>query len=137
MLIWYGAGAVAAIVIAWLAALVHASGHAPIVLVSLAVGVVILALYFHRLEKYVGFDPALWRPQLSVLSRLLRIGLPAGAETNALSHGISGMRQRVRALKGDFRIRGRPGAGTVIEVQIPLDAAPEGTKKAGTATAPA
>ena len=26
-------------------------------------------------------------------------GLPAGAETNALSHGISGMRQRVRALQ--------------------------------------
>lgn len=39
MLIWYGAGAVAAIVIAWLAALVHASGHAPIGLVSLAVGI--------------------------------------------------------------------------------------------------
>jgi len=39
MLIWYGVGAVAAIVIAWLAALVHASGHAPIGLVSLAVGI--------------------------------------------------------------------------------------------------
>jgi ABC-type uncharacterized transport system permease subunit len=39
MLIWYGAGAVAAIVIAWLAALVHASGHAPFGLVSLAVGI--------------------------------------------------------------------------------------------------
>jgi hypothetical protein len=38
MLIWYGAGAVAAIAIARLAALVHASGHAPIGLVSLAVG---------------------------------------------------------------------------------------------------
>jgi hypothetical protein len=38
MLIWYGAGTVAAIVIAWLAALVHASGHAPIGLVPLAVG---------------------------------------------------------------------------------------------------
>jgi hypothetical protein len=39
MLIWYGAGAIAAIVIAWLAALVHASGHAPIGLISLAVGI--------------------------------------------------------------------------------------------------
>ena len=39
MLIWYGAGAVAAIAIAWLAALVHASGHAPIGLVSLVVGI--------------------------------------------------------------------------------------------------
>jgi hypothetical protein len=44
MLIWYGAGTVAAIVIAWLAALVHASGHAPIGLVSLAVGVALGAV---------------------------------------------------------------------------------------------
>ena len=41
MFIWYGAGALAAIAIAWLAALVHASGHAPIGLVSLAVGIAI------------------------------------------------------------------------------------------------
>ena len=38
------------------------------------------------------------------------VGLPAGAETNRLSHGISGMRQRVRALNGEFRIRGRRAA---------------------------
>jgi ABC-type uncharacterized transport system permease subunit len=44
MLIWYGAGAVAAILIAWLAALVHASGHAPIGLVSLAVGIALGAV---------------------------------------------------------------------------------------------
>src|SRR5205807_4295070 len=48
------------------------------------------------------------------------IGLPVGAETNALSHGISGMRQRIRALKGEFRIHGRPGVGTTIEVHVPL-----------------
>jgi putative MATE family efflux protein len=48
--------------------------------ISLAVGVVMLALYFHRLEKYVGFVPALWRPQLGQWRRLLRIGLPAGGE---------------------------------------------------------
>lgn len=39
MLIWYAAGTVAAIGIAWLAALVHASGHAPIGLVPLVVGI--------------------------------------------------------------------------------------------------
>src|SRR4051794_21622591 len=39
MLIWYGAGAVAAIVIAWLSSLIHASGHAPVGLVSLGVGI--------------------------------------------------------------------------------------------------
>jgi putative MATE family efflux protein len=48
--------------------------------ISLSVGVVMLALYFHRLEKYVGFVPALWRPQFGVWRRLLRIGLPAGGE---------------------------------------------------------
>jgi putative MATE family efflux protein len=48
--------------------------------VSLAVGVVILTLYFHRLEKYVGFIRAQWRPQMAVWRRLLRVGLPAGGE---------------------------------------------------------
>jgi putative MATE family efflux protein len=48
--------------------------------ISVGVGVVMLALYFHRLEKYVGFVPALWRPQLATWRRLLRIGLPAGGE---------------------------------------------------------
>ena len=41
MLIWCGAGVVAAIVVAWFAALVHASGHAPVGLVSLAVGILL------------------------------------------------------------------------------------------------
>jgi signal transduction histidine kinase len=50
-------------------------------------------------------------------------GLPSGAANARLSHGIVGMRQRVRALKGEFRINGRPGAGTTIEVIIPLTAA--------------
>ena len=47
---------------------------------SLAVGTVMLGLYFHRLEKYVGFDARLWRPQFATWRRLLRIGLPAGGE---------------------------------------------------------
>lgn len=47
---------------------------------AVAVGVILLALYFHRLEKYVAFDPAAWRPQLAAWKRLLRIGLPAGGE---------------------------------------------------------
>ena len=49
------------------------------------------------------------------------VGLPPGADTNALSHGISGMRQRVRALGGEFRIRGKARAGTTIEVNIPIN----------------
>ena len=47
---------------------------------SVGVGVVLLAMYFHRLEKYVAFDSAAWRPQLATWTRLLRVGLPAGGE---------------------------------------------------------
>jgi signal transduction histidine kinase len=49
-------------------------------------------------------------------------GLPAGVESSRLSHGIAGMRQRVRALDGTFKIGSRPGTGTTIEVFIPLPA---------------
>jgi signal transduction histidine kinase len=50
------------------------------------------------------------------------IGIPEGAQNNRLSHGISGMRHRVRALRGDFSIHGTPGRGTMIEVTLPLPA---------------
>jgi hypothetical protein len=46
MLIWYAAGAVAAIVVAWVAAIVHASGHAPLGLVSLVVGIALGGVLF-------------------------------------------------------------------------------------------
>ena len=48
------------------------------------------------------------------------IGVPETASHNRLSHGIIGMRQRVRALSGEFAIHGTPGKGTQIEVRIPL-----------------
>jgi hypothetical protein len=44
MLIWYVAGAVAAIAVGWLASLVHAAGHAPIGIVPVVVGTVLGAL---------------------------------------------------------------------------------------------
>jgi signal transduction histidine kinase len=50
------------------------------------------------------------------------IGVDEGAVHSALSHGILGMRHRVRALGGEFSIRGRPGKGTTIEVHLPLGA---------------
>jgi signal transduction histidine kinase len=37
------------------------------------------------------------------------------------SHGIMGMRQRVRALGGQFEIESAPGAGTTLRVTIPRD----------------
>ena len=48
--------------------------------ISVAVGVFLLALYFHRLEKYVGFDSSQWSPQMAVWKRLLNIGWPSGGE---------------------------------------------------------
>ena len=48
--------------------------------ISLAVGVVILAIYFLKLEKFVNFEPAQWTPRMETWNRILRIGLPAGGE---------------------------------------------------------
>ena len=48
--------------------------------ISIVVGIVLLGWYFVKLEKYVGFDARLWRPQLKVWKRMLDVGLPAGGE---------------------------------------------------------
>ncbi|KQZ59647.1 MATE family efflux transporter [Lysobacter sp. Root559] len=48
--------------------------------ISVAAGVVMMALYFARLEKYVGFDPSQFHARLAVWKRILHIGLPPGGE---------------------------------------------------------
>jgi len=48
--------------------------------IAMVIGVVLMWLSFVRLEKAVGFDPRLWRPDLAVWGRILRIGLPPGGE---------------------------------------------------------
>ena len=48
--------------------------------ISVAAGVLLLSVYFLRLEKYVHFDASQWRPRLAVWGRMLNIGLPAGGE---------------------------------------------------------
>ncbi len=48
--------------------------------ISIAVGVVLMLLYFLRLEKYVSFDRQLLRPRLDAWKRILKIGLPPGGE---------------------------------------------------------
>lgn len=47
---------------------------------ALTIGTLMITAYFHKLEKYVGFNRALWAPRFQVWSRLLRVGLPAGGE---------------------------------------------------------
>jgi putative MATE family efflux protein len=48
--------------------------------ISIAVGVLMLTLYFTKLEKYVGFHGEQWQPNLAYWKRILNIGLPAGGE---------------------------------------------------------
>ena len=47
---------------------------------AIAAGVVLLWVYFHRLEKYVAVDRDMWKPRLPVWKRMLGIGFPAGGE---------------------------------------------------------
>jgi putative MATE family efflux protein len=48
--------------------------------IAIAVGVLLLWIYFVRLEHYVGLSSKLWRPQWATIRRILNIGLPAGGE---------------------------------------------------------
>ncbi len=48
--------------------------------ISVAVGVVLLWGYFVRLETFVTFDAAQFRPRMEQWMRILRIGLPPGGE---------------------------------------------------------
>jgi signal transduction histidine kinase len=52
------------------------------------------------------------------------VGIPDGAQKNKLSHGITGMRQRVRALHGELSIQRRAEGGTLIEVNNPRERKP-------------
>jgi putative MATE family efflux protein len=47
---------------------------------AVAIGVVMLSMYFRGSKNYLAFDWVLWRPQLRQWQRVLRIGLPAGGE---------------------------------------------------------
>jgi MATE family, multidrug efflux pump len=48
--------------------------------IAIAIGVVLMSAYFLRLEHYVAFDAAQWKPQFATWGRILNIGLPAGGE---------------------------------------------------------
>jgi putative MATE family efflux protein len=47
---------------------------------AVGAGVVLLGIYYARLEHYVRFDPAQLAPRLATWRRMLDIGLPAGGE---------------------------------------------------------
>jgi putative MATE family efflux protein len=48
--------------------------------ISVAFGVFLMGLYFHKLEKYVGLDSNLLGARPDVWKRVLKIGLPPGGE---------------------------------------------------------
>jgi len=70
----------------------------------------------HRVSVALGFTA----DTVTLLIEDDGIGIPDDAQYNLLSHGIAGMRQRVRALRGEFSVARRAQGGTVIEVDIPL-----------------
>ncbi len=48
--------------------------------ISIAVAVVMMTVYFKRLERYVVFDRSMVRPRVSAWKRILTVGLPPGGE---------------------------------------------------------
>lgn len=48
--------------------------------IAITAGVLMLTLYFTKLEKYVGFHSEQWQPNFAYWKRILNIGLPAGGE---------------------------------------------------------
>jgi putative MATE family efflux protein len=48
--------------------------------IAVAVGVVVMVIYFVKLEHYVAIEPAKWKPDWATWRRLFNIGLPAGGE---------------------------------------------------------
>lgn len=53
--------------------------------ISLIVGDLALVLYFFKLETYVTFEPAQFRPHFPIWKKLLNIGIPSGGEFILLS----------------------------------------------------
>jgi putative MATE family efflux protein len=48
--------------------------------IAVAIGVMMMWIYFHRSEHYVTISRELWHPQVAQWKRILNIGLPAGGE---------------------------------------------------------
>ncbi|MBR1123870.1 MATE family efflux transporter [Bradyrhizobium lablabi] len=48
--------------------------------IAVFLAVLMLLAYFQKVERYVGFVPSQWRPQLPQWMRILNVGLPAGGE---------------------------------------------------------
>jgi putative MATE family efflux protein len=48
--------------------------------IAVAFGVLLMCIYFVRLEHYVALRPRLWDPRWRLIGRIMNVGLPAGGE---------------------------------------------------------
>jgi signal transduction histidine kinase len=87
----------------------------------------------HAQAKRVTVDLVCSRDEVALSVADDGVGIAEDASRNRLSHGISGMRHRARALGGAFSVRGRADGGTVVEVTVPLRAAAAGASAPGAA----
>jgi signal transduction histidine kinase len=77
----------------------------------------------HARAKHVDVDVTLEAGSLRLLVRDDGVGLPARDQPRPPGSGgmgIIGMRERTLALGGTFRIESQPGAGTTVEVILPV-----------------
>jgi signal transduction histidine kinase len=49
------------------------------------------------------------------------IGIDMSRRHNATAHGLLSMRERARALGGEFSIHGQSGRGTIVELRVPVE----------------
>ena len=69
--------------------------------VSILIGVILLLVYFARLEHYVAFRASEWRIDPAIWKRLLNVGLPAGGEFALLFITITVIYVSVRQFGAD------------------------------------
>lgn len=49
------------------------------------------------------------------------VGIDMAGRPNPTAHGLLSMRERMRALGGQFSVQSRPGNGTVVEIRAPVE----------------
>ena len=80
--------------------------------IATALGVVLLAVYFVRLEQYVRFDRAQLKPRLVTWTRMINVGLPAGGEFALLAVYVAVIYWIIR----DFGAAAQAGFGIGMRV---------------------
>ncbi len=80
--------------------------------IAAVAGITMLTVYFLRAEHYIELHPALWRPRLQELRRMLAIGLPAGGEFVLLFVNTA----TIYAVIGAFGVSAQAGFGVGMRV---------------------